>query len=425
MDYFDQAVKVHEVLGETADPVCVRVANHDQVRTLRRLAERSKPIAHSILDRHTEYPEAADALDEQLDDYVFEPNRRAIARRGVALERWLADHGFRSGTPIRFVRAHRHLHHHGGHIELPVARPVIRESFHGVDEFLTDQLLDNLHGRSQPAVRQPGRVSVVPGFILLELSTPEFMRQFDVVNDQSMVHGQVIISNIEPGPVMVTTRDISGEMIAHALKNELAHELAAMGDYKHVHSFPTPAELLHRPERIRDIVPPHNNPKNIDTTAHQILAERLRHLPSECRLAGPLTLTDLGFTPYDWVPIEQSQNMSALNLHAASVYLASLLLGKVFIETINCHPETYSTIGYHPAQAFADADCSDSWHPHYHAANTYVNFVRTTKAGAPGPKFLDGLYRKTVDPTTDFSHGRATNHPVRFHVYSGPLHPLA
>ena len=181
--------------------------------------------------------------------------------------------------------------------------------------------------------------------------------------------------------------------------------------------------MLHRPERIRDIIPPYDSPEYIDAAAHKILAERLRHLPSNCRCRqANLTLSDLGFTPYDWVAIDEAQQLSELHQQAASVYLASLLLGKVFVESLNCHPEAYPTVGFFPAQAFNDIACNEGWHSHYGAANTYVNYIRAAKDGIPGPKFLDGLYRKTVNPAQDFSHGFATHHPVRFHVYPGPLH---
>ena len=437
-DAFRQSVRVHEILGDQAEGGVEVVPTHYQRKLLRRLVDRGHQVSQSLIDQATPAPEVTDALDESLDEQLLNPARRSIVRRTVALERWLADHGFRANRPIRFVRSHRPLSYHRQSLNLSTARPVDRQTFEPADSWLTDRVLDGIQPKSsglggvhrRPATNQSGRVSVIPGFILLELPLAEFQRQFGLpvrqagVDDQSSLYGHVAISQLGAGPVLATTRDHAGEMLTHALEREYTHELAALGEYRHGHSLSSPNRLIQQPGQFHDLPDRFADPSQLDQLAHELLAERVRHLAHECRSANLLTLSDLGFAADDWVPLAHPYPLDDRFVAVAATYLATLLLGRTLVAALNHHPEARTLAPYFPRQAFSDVECRDDWHPHYEAAHHYVNFVRAAQAGQLGGHALDTLYERIVDPVMDFCPTPTTNQSARLHVYPGPIHPI-
>lgn len=442
---FAQAVTVHRILGESAQSVGSAEPSEYQRRFRRRLVERAHAVARSLADRSAPSPEPMDALDELIDQQLLSPARRAIVQRTVALERWLADHGFQGGRPIRFVRAHRPLGYHGESFQLSTARPVFRDDFSPADHSLTERLLDGIHGpvgglggvRRRPTLQQPGRISVIPGFMLLELPPAEFARQFsveltsqvsraidtsEVGSDRFGINGHIAVGTSAAGPILVSSRDHTGEQLAHALFREYAHELAHLGEYHHRHSLAAPGQLIQSPSHFHGVADQFLDPSQLDQLAHQLLAERARHLAPECHAAWPLSLADLGFTAADWVPLAEPYPLNERFVAVAQTYLASLLLGRTLIAALNHHPEAFPLARYFPREAFADVACQEEWHPHYGAAHHYVNFIRAAQAGQLDGRALDDLYGRLIDPTMDFGSHHPTHHVVRLDAYPTPLH---
>ena len=420
MDDFSQAVLVHTVLGEPVTRPAFRRPNEHQRRLLDRLHERAALVGHSVVHRAQPYPEATSGLDLRLDEHILKPNELATHRRTVALERWLADHGFRGGNPIRFVRAHRTLHHHGSTFELPTARPVLRSDFDSADALLARPILDAVTARTTP-LAGPARVSVVPGFILLELSRPDFGTQFGLSDHADPLYGLTAFGSTSAGPILVTTRDVAGTMLAHALHAELTHELAAMGNYQHHHALPSPHQVLLTPKPLHLMSDVHRDCKNIDQTAKQLVADRIRHLPESCRVGNQLTMSDFGFSVHDWIPLATVPQLSDGMVALAANYLGSFMLARTVVNWLNEHPERLSSV--RSAHRLSELqDCTKVEHLHQHCADQYYNFVDAVANQGAHAKFLDGIYRRVVDPA-EFAHELHTAHPVRLHVYGGPFHP--
>ncbi len=459
-DRFRQAVMVHQILGDPAEGIGEPEPSAYQRRLLRRLVERAHAVSRSLLDQATPAPEPTEALDESIDHELLLPARRTIVNRTVALERWLAEHGFRGGRPLRFVRSHRPLAHHGTSLQLATARPVFRDDFSTADTLLTDRLLDGIHQspselgglQRRPTTQRTGRISVVPGFVLLELSPVEFVRQFGVNHPPERVH--VAIGTVVAGPVLVATRDHTGDLLAHALLREYAHELTHLGAYQHRHSLAAPGQLIQSPHYYHGIADSFTDASELDRLAHQLLTERARHLPHDCQLvlnhltspvlpAGrqgighppiggdtsdvawnrALTLADLGFATSDWVPLVEPYPLDERFVGFARAYLASLLLSRAFVSALNYHPEVLSIAPYFPRHAFANVTCLDDWHPHYAAAHQYRNFVQAAETGQLGAAALDDLYARLIDPVADGLGDHAHHPAVRLHTYPAPLHP--
>jgi len=421
VDEFQDRVTLHRLFADAANPVLRGSASTNESKLRARLVARATQEALAMVHGLRDGPEQTDALDAMLDQYVIDPNRRAIARRTVALERWLADHGYQSGNPIRFAHDSRDLRYHNSRLALPMARPVSANG-HRADSVVERAVRSAMHRTPAATAFPRAQVSVVPGFVLLELSPVDFASEFALPESADAAVHHVAFGAVPAGSGMTMTRDVSGEVLAHALTRQYAHELASLSEHAHLLHIPTPHEFAAHPERGWQLPFSAKNARSVDGIAHQVLAQRLTHLPESCRATHALTFSDLGFTPSDWVNLSDRFTLDPLTRQVATLYLGSLLLGAVLIEALNDHPDALDTVGMWPEHALDTVECHDATHGHYRAAHRYANFMRSAQSNTLSPKLLDGIYHRSVLLDRDFAHNHSTSRPVRLHVYRTPLH---
>lgn len=419
MNDFNDTLTLHKILGDPAQPVS-RTSRKEESTLRARLAKRAKAEALAMVHGAGAAAAQTDATDAMLDQYVLQPNRRAVARRTVLLERWLADHGYRGGTPIRFARSPRSARYHDSVLALPTGRPVQRDGSRA-DHLVSHHVRSALH-RTPPNPAKTSQISVVPGFVVVELSPAELAAELGIVPNELFAAHHVAVGSTPVGPGLTLVRDVSGDVLTHSLVRHLTHELAAFDTHQHVLHLPTPSEFAAHPERGWQLPFSHRNPKSLDGLAHRLVEQRASHLPDVCHAGHALTLSDLGFSSTDWINLSDRMVLDPLTCQVASAYLASLLLGAAVIEGLNEHPEALELATLWPMHAFTGVTCADAAHNHYQAANRYANFVRHAKTGRLSPTFLDGIYHRSVAPMIDFSHDYGTPHPVRLHTYRAPIH---